>query len=261
MKSLCLAATALCLSLAGQAHALVAFSIGSVNGVDPGYAAGEIPVVTFDAANAAGVVETNNTGPMGLTVTNAATQVTDVSQVGLVGLFDATHVNVAAAPVGDTSMYEAIQPGGWAKFDFTNYTPGVGSLSVYVGSIDSYNLFQITTSDGTYFFDGTDFLYHDGDQYSHLTNRRVYFQFSPNETFKSITFASNGIAFEYDNIGAAAYSGMQPAGLPTGNDVESLHWTSFSPAAAPEPGTWALMIAGFGLVGVGSRRRRSALAV
>jgi hypothetical protein len=258
MKSFCLAAAALSLALAGQAHALVAFSIGASAGVDPGYAPGEVPVVTFDAPNAPGVVETDNAGPMGLTTANAGVQA-DIGSVGLVGRFTLTDVNVAAAPVGDTGMFEAIEPGGSAKFDFTHYAPGVGSLSVYVGSIDSYNMFEVSTNIRNYFFDGDDFLNHNGDQFSNLTNRRVYFQFAPNEIFKSITFSSNGIAFEYDSIAAESYPGAQPAWVPTGGDVEGLTPTSTSPA--PEPATWALMLTGFAAIGFSIRRRRSALAV
>ena len=231
-KYLVCAATAGAFAVAGQAQAITAFSIGAVNGVDPGFAPGEVSVVTFDGASAAGVTEVDK-GP-----------------IGSVGLFTLTDPNVAAAPVGDVTMFEAIQPGGSAKFSFKNYAPGVGSLSVYVGSIDTYNTFVVSTSRRNYYYDGTDFLNHNGDQYSHLTNRRVYFQFAPTEIFKSITFASTGIAFEYDSIAAESYPGAQPPWVPTGDDVESL-----LPTAIPEPSSWALMLVGFGLVGIGARRR------
>jgi hypothetical protein len=240
-RVLACAAVALSLGLAGRAQAIVAFSIGDVNGVDPGFAPYETSVVTFDGANAAGVTETDS-GP-----------------AGSVGLFTLTHIDIAAAPVGDTTMFEAIQPGGSAKFSFTNYAPGVGSLSVYIGSIDKYNYFEVSTSKANYFFDGTDFLNNNGDQFSHLTNRRVYFQFAPNEIFKSITFSSTGIAFEYDSLAAEPYPGAQPAWVPTGNDVEYLIPTSIEPV--PEPGPWALMLTGFALLGVGARRRRRTLAI
>jgi hypothetical protein len=232
----------LTLAIAGQAHAIVAFSIGEVNGVtgDPGYAPGEVSVVNFDTPAAAGVVETDS-GP-----------------AGSVGLWPVGDPNVAATPVGDTTQFEALQPGGSAKFDFTNYAPGVGSLSVYVGSIDSYNSFEVSTSLENYFYTGDDFLNHDGDQFSHLTNRRVYFQFAPNEIFKSITFSSSGIAFEYDSLAAESYPGAQPAWVPVGDDVEYLFPSSMSPV--PEAATWALMLTGFGLVGLTARRRRTAIA-
>jgi hypothetical protein len=256
LKIISCAAGALSLALAGQAHAIVAFSIGAVGGVDPGLAPGEVPVVTFDTPSAAGIVETD-TGPSSA---GAAGMVeTNTSPIYSVGLFTLTDENVAAAPVGDITQFEAIQPGGAAKFNFSGYAPGVGSLSVYVGSIDSYNEFEVSTNLRNYFYDGTDFLNHDGDQFSHLTNRRVYFQFAPNEHFKSITFASTGIAFEYDTIAAESYPGAQPAWIPTGNDVEYLEPTSTSPA--PEPATWTLLLTSFAAVGAVARRRRSALGV
>ena len=234
------AAVALSLGLAGQANALVAFSIGAVGSVDPGFAPGEISVVTFDSPSAAGVTETDS-GPL-----------------DSVALFTLTDVDVAAAPVGDTTRFDAIQPGGAAKFDFAHYAPGVGSLSVYVGSIDTYNEFEVSTNRRNYFYNGSNFLNHDGDQFSKLTNRRIYFQFAPTERFKSITFSSTGIAFEFDSLAAESYPGAQPAWVPSGDDVQGLEPASTSPA--PEPAAWAMMLTGFAVLGGLSRRRRSALA-
>ena len=58
------------------------------------------------------------------------------------------------------------------------------------------------------------------------------------------------------------------AGLNSGQAYLNLHTTAFPGgeirgqfAAVPEPGTWALMITGFGLVGATLRRRRTPLLV
>ena len=54
-----------------------------------------------------------------------------------------------------------------------------------------------------------------------------------------LRFHATGIAYEIDDI----------AGILASND---------NPSAVPEPATWALTIIGFGIIGVGARRRRSA---
>lgn len=59
----------------------------------------------------------------------------------------------------------------------------------------------------------------------------------------------NTLEFDVTNFG-------QADGNPSGLRVEFLRSTAFE--AVPEPQSWALMIAGFGLVGVSMRRRKSA---
>ena len=225
-------------TIAGQAHALSAYSIGAMGGQDPGFA-GESAVVSFDGANAVGVKETDS-GP-----------------AGSVGMFTLTHLNLAAAPMGDTTRFEALQTGGSATFDFSGYAPGVSSLSLYVGSIDSYNKFSISTNLHNYVFNGSNFLNHDGDQSSSFTNRRVFFVLGSGETLKSIELSSTGIAFEYDTLAVAASGGLRVHSLSIllGGEMETL-----LPASVPEPMSWALMLAGFGAVGVSLRQRRTAFS-
>ena len=73
----------------------------------------------------------------------------------------------------------------------------------------------------------------------------------------SVTVKLNGFTFSFqDSTGVLN-------GFPTTAD-ETLPWTSLgtitlrdSPGGVPEPASWALMIAGFGLAGASLRRRRS----
>jgi hypothetical protein len=67
-----------------------------------------------------------------------------------------------------------------------------------------------------------------------------------NNPFSSVVFSGVGaagdfLAFDYFTIGDAGQVVNPPGGI-------------------PEPATWAMLIAGFGLVGAAARRRRAALA-
>ena len=165
---------------------------------------------------------------------------------GSVARFTGTTVDVAAAPVGDSTKYEAISTGGSAIFDFTQHAP-VQTLSVYVGSIDSYNKFEITTNRGTSYFNGNSFLAHSGNQSSPATNRRIYFEFAYGETLELLQMSSAGIAFEYDDIAVGPVTNAAPP-LPPGQAVPLLPYRyspnvdSFAPLSVPEPQSWALMI-------------------
>ena len=224
-------------AIAGPASAFTFFSTGATTGAapgDPGLAAFETPIVTFDAPSAAGIINTT-TGP--------------------VGLFQGTS-GQAAAPAGDATVYQAARTMGSSIFDIRAYaaTTPVRTISVYIGSVDAYNHIDVLDANlnslGT--ISGSMLPGSNGDQGASITNRRLYITFGANETVGGLDFHSDGVAFEYDTIGASratfpgVANGATPAVLPT--------------ASVPEPAAWVLLIAGFAMTGLAARRRRPSLA-
>jgi hypothetical protein len=197
MKKIILAATAILAS--GAANAAVTFNSAPF---DAALASGEQLKVTFDAPNAPGWVFSGN------------------GQV-----FSASAAN-AAAPAGNATKFMAVLGGKSAVLS----TPLIGSMSVYIGSVDTYNSIIFKGLNGfSQSFSGAQLVATaNGNQSSAGTNRRFYFDFG-NAKVNEITFNSGSNSFEFDNIAAGA--------------------------AVPEPATWAMLIAGFGLVGVSMRRR------
>lgn len=117
---------------------------------------------------------------------------------------------------------------------------GYNQVSFLWGSIDNYNDIQLLDAAGNPFgltFNGDDPNVADptatGGQQGPGTNRRVFFtQGSGDPLIYGVRFSNNGQrAFEIENV---AFGG-----------------------AVPEPATWAMLIAGFGLVGGAMRRRRT----
>lgn len=153
--------------------------------------------------------------------------------------------NDHAAPAGDTSQYLYVSsavPSGSATLSFID----MSSVSFYWGSIDNYNSVDLGLSDGTTFhYNGIQLPPADGNQGAGATNRRVFFDAGTGPFIQSITFNSSGIAFELDDVYGKLASDSNPGGGGT----------------VPEPASWALMIAGFGMIGVASRRRNRVTSV
>jgi len=198
-----LAIAAIALITAGAADAAVTFTSAPF---DAPLAAGETLKVTFDAPNAAGYV---------------------ISGTG--GIYTGTTPGIAAAPFGDATKYMAVLANKIAILD----TPLIGSMSVYIGSVDTYNSITFKGLGGfeQTFGGGALVASASGNQTSAGTNRRFYFDFGTTP-INRIEFKSSGNSFEFDNIATGA---------------------------VPEPATWAMLITGFGLVGFSMRRRRSAV--
>jgi hypothetical protein len=188
---------------------------GAFGAPDPPLPAGQTMVWDFDGIAAAGYSWTG-----GLAVTNTTT-------------------SAAAAPAGTAAgtnygyVSSALTPN-----TATFLTPNLSSISFYWGSIDLYNSVDVLGAGGATIFSisGSALPPSNGNQSASETNRRVNFIAGAGEIITGLKFTSTGIAFEFDSFAAEA------AGTGTGT-------------AVPEPASWAMLIAGFGLVGAARRRR------
>ena len=143
----------------------------------------------------------------------------------------------AAAPALDTTRYGYVSTMGSSVATFTSGFD-LNRVSFYWGSIDSYNFVDILGAGGITLLtmSGSEIPPANGDQTLPGTNRRVFYSVQGSEVITGIRFRTTGIAFEIDDI----------AGNAAGNPLP----------VVPEPATWAMMIAGFGLVGLSARSRR-----
>lgn len=137
----------------------------------------------------------------------------------------------AAAPAGDTSIYGYVSSALNPNFA-TLTTPNIGSISFYWGSIDTFNSVDVLGAGGVLLttISGGMLPPANGDQGNAITNRRVFITAGAGEAITGLTFRSTGVAFEFDTIAAGA---------------------------VPEPQSWAMLIAGFGMIGAAARRRRT----
>jgi hypothetical protein len=140
--------------------------------------------------------------------------------------------------VGDQGdPYLSVLGGQTASFDFTGFASGgLMQLGLDYGSADTYNTFTLLLAGGgSQTFTGQDLINigtANGDQGSPRTNGRLTFFADPGVVITGLVLSSSQNSLETDNYGVTA--------------------------AVPEPSTWAMMLAGFGMIGFGMRRRRAA---
>jgi len=132
---------------------------------------------------------------------------------------------------GQGDPYLSVLGGGAANFSFEG---GLSSLGLDYGSADAYNTFVLFLSDGTTAnYTGSDLINigtADGDQTAPRTNGRLTFTTSDGVFITGLRLLSGQNSLEVDNLGVVS--------------------------AVPEPGTWAMMLLGFGAIGFSMRRRR-----
>ena len=142
---------------------------------------------------------------------------------------------VARPLPGNSSLYMSVRksPLEFAQLDMA--VPLL-SLSFDLGSLDPTNLIQFYGPSGLVAsFTGTQLAFPGtatGSGTDPNANARFFFDFGATPVNR-VVFTSGQNSFEFDNIAAAV---------------------------VPEPGTWAMLIAGFALVGLSMRRRRQEIA-
>ena len=195
------------LAVTGSAQAMT--TVSSTNGPDSGPLAGQTVLYNFESGT-----------PAGLT--------------GNFAIVQGSVVNQYAAPLGDTTHYLTVPINGSSGSATLALSSPLTSLSLYWGSIDTYNTISFADAGGASLgsFTGAQVppAPADGSQGNMLNNRRVNFDFGGSSA-TSVTFTSGNKAFEVDDIAGTG--------------------------AVPEPATWAMLITGMGMVGAAARRRRS----
>lgn len=159
---------------------------------------------------------------------NSDTLPTGFTLAGVYSLATGNSSNGATPAFSDGSRYLAVTTGGTATLQSLT---GYQSVSIFLGSIDTYNTVEILSTAGTVLqsYNGASFTASaNGNQTLPSTNRRVTFFAEAGETIGGIRFLSDSPALEVDNV----------------------------VFAVPEPSTWMLMLMGFGLVGQSMRVRR-----
>ncbi len=162
---------------------------------------------------------------------------------GGMAIFADSVVGQAARPAfGSTGNFLAVQANQTSSI--TIAVPQTQVLSFVLGSLDSYNVVVLNfltgparTLSGLEIITGLaadSGLPGTGDQSSPTTNGRIFYDTQGLDSIVSFTLTSIGAnAFEIDNISVAA----------------------------PEPGTWGMMILTAGIAGASLRRRRNRAAL
>ncbi len=151
------------------------------------------------------------------------------TNAGLTGGYQLTTGSVSgqyAAPLSDTTQYLTVLGGQIASLAIS---PTVKALSFYWGSIDNYNtvsLFSGSALIASFTGGQVPAAPADGSQSAATNNRRVTFAFD-GAAIDRVNFASSSNSFELDTVAGAV----------------------------PEPASWVMLVAGFGLVGTAARRR------
>jgi len=237
MKIRTLAAASAALGLMAAASSASALTITTLQNNDlfgTSLLLGQTMLHDFDGLTNANVSYTGNTaGPF--PDTNPDTSITNSAPPPFPGGVSA---DSNGTPIEvDPTIYGSAQGNNASNVFSVLNGYGLSTFSFYMGSPDEYNTLTLTLSNGgTIVRTGNQIWGGDPQGDGNRANGyRVYYDFSADGVrVTSLNFQSTQDAFEFDGIAGTL--------------------------AVPEPGTWALMIMGFGGAGAMIRRRKAALA-
>jgi hypothetical protein len=197
--------------------------------------AGSAGAVTYTSV--AGAPDQGPVAPLSVVIDfESAVLPTGYSLSGSWGRVNTTVSGQYASPAPNNSTdYYFYTSSRLATNNATLSTPNLSAVGFYWGSIDTYNRVDVLGAGGATLFtlSGSTLINQNfGNQSLPSTNRRVTFFAEGDEVITGLKFTSTGVAFEIDDIAVAG--------------------------VVPEPATWAMLIAGFGLVGAAMRRQRLA---
>jgi hypothetical protein len=132
---------------------------------------------------------------------------------------------------GNDTPYLSVNGGGSASIMFTD---PVRSFSFDYSTVDDYNTLTIVYAD---------------DTTQAFTGTEILSGFPTGITSGSLTVNGNG----------SLIKGLKLTTTQAAFEVDNLSISPNLASAAPEAGTWAMMLAGFGAIGAASRRRRTSL--
>lgn len=156
-----------------------------------------------------------------------------------------TTTSAGAEPLGDTTPYLSVLGGQTATLTINPAIAGgaLSSLTLFIGSVDTYNSITFHAGANTQTVSGTSALNdilagntHTGDQTSSLAN--AYFTFHFLQGVDQIDFSSGQNSLEIDDLTPTIQVGSQGGG-----------------GLLPEPGAWVVMLTGFALLGLALRAR------
>ena len=167
-------------------------------------------------------------------VANAGTTTIDFNNntapnfTGSYTIYDAGIPGVAASVNGTPFLAVPVNGATFGQA-YYNSNKAITSISFDWGTPDSYNSLAFISPDhGNAFVNPVGYNSQVTGSNVVLVNGRATFNFLASDKVTKVAFASSERAFEIDNVSATA---------------------------VPEPAAWALMLAGFGMVGFAARRR------
>lgn len=129
--------------------------------------------------------------------------------------------------------------------------PDFGGTSIFANRIDP-GLTITRTDGGAFTFDSLDLTFAYDDQNALFGGGLATFTFNGGEFFETRAF-DNLAGFQNFNFDLAGVSSVQIT-ADSAFAIDNVRLTAV--AAVPEPGTWAMMLLGFGGIGYSLRRRR-----